>query len=135
MKIAYLTQSYPPMVSGAAFIAERLAKEMVVRGHKVLVVAASDQSKSYLAIKDNLTVLRLCSYRNPFCLGKRFVLYPRSVILHTLHEFQPEIIHANGYWQIGLSGLEFAYRTRIPFILTTHLSLFVSDYLSDTYNR
>src|SRR5262245_13808570 len=38
MRIAYLTQSYPPMVSGAAIFGERLAKEMTKRGHQVLVI-------------------------------------------------------------------------------------------------
>ena len=43
MRIAYLAQSYPPMVSGAAIVAEQLTNEMAKRGHQVLVIAASDK--------------------------------------------------------------------------------------------
>jgi hypothetical protein len=42
MRIAYLTQSYPPMISGAAHVAQQIAKGMAQRGHQVLVIAASD---------------------------------------------------------------------------------------------
>ena len=33
MRIAYFAQSYPPMISGTAIVAEQLAKEMAERGH------------------------------------------------------------------------------------------------------
>lgn len=42
MRIAHITQSYPPMVSGASFAVGHLAKDMAARGHKVLVIAASE---------------------------------------------------------------------------------------------
>ena len=43
MKIAYISQSYPPMISGASFVVKRLADGMLERGHKVIVIAASDK--------------------------------------------------------------------------------------------
>ena len=43
MRIAYLTQSYPPMISGAAISARQTAESMVGRGHQVLVIAASER--------------------------------------------------------------------------------------------
>ena len=45
MRIVYLTQSYPPMISGAALAVEKLATAMAKRGHKVLVIAASDRAE------------------------------------------------------------------------------------------
>ncbi len=72
MKIAYLTQSYPPMVSGAALVVEGLAKAMAKCGHHVLVIAASDRSRSYSIQEGNLTVQRLKSLHNPLRVGQRF---------------------------------------------------------------
>jgi 1,2-diacylglycerol 3-alpha-glucosyltransferase len=76
MRIAYLTQSYPPMISGAALVVECLAKAMAKRGHQVLVVAASDKGTTCLVKEGNLTLLRLNSLHNPLRVGQRFLVYP-----------------------------------------------------------
>lgn len=134
MKIAYLTQSYPPMVSGAALIAEHLAKEMALRDHKVLVIAASDREHGYITIENNLTILRLRSIHNPLRVGQRFILYPRRTILYYLHKFQPDVIHTHDPLQMGMIGLEYARRTNTPTLLFIHqLPWFVSAYLPEFY--
>ena len=130
MKIAYLTQSYPPMVSGAALVVEGLAKAMAKCGHRVLVIAASDQSRSYIVQEGKLTVLRLKSLHNPLRVGQRFLLYPRRSVMKTLQEFQPEVIHAHEPLQVGWLGLEYATRANIPITLTIHqIPSFIASYL------
>ena len=57
MRIAYITQSYPPMVSGASIVAKNLAESMAARGHEVLVITASDRGESYKSLNGNLTVM------------------------------------------------------------------------------
>jgi len=42
MRIAFITQSYLPMISGTAFVMERLGTVMSRRGRECLVIAASD---------------------------------------------------------------------------------------------
>ncbi|HVF26282.1 MAG TPA: glycosyltransferase [Anaerolineales bacterium] len=130
MRIAYLAQSYPPMVSGAAIVAEKLASEMAERGHQVLVLAASDKDQPYITLQENLTVLRLRSTYNPLRVGQRFLLFPRRAVLQALEEFQPDFIHSHEPLQMGWLGLTYARRTRIPITLTVHqLPGFVSSYL------
>jgi 1,2-diacylglycerol 3-alpha-glucosyltransferase len=130
MRIAYLTQSYPPMVSGAAISAEQLAKGMARRGHQILVIAASEKDHPYHELKENLTILRLRAHHNPMRVGQRFLLYPRRAVMKALHEFQPDVIHAHEPLQMGLLGLEFAHRARVPTEITLHqLPWFVASYL------
>ena len=132
MRIAYLAQSYPPMVSGASIFSERLAKEMAKRGHQVLVIAASDKDQPYITLQDNLTILRLRSIHNPMRVGQRFLLFPRHALLQALDEFQPDIIHSHEPLQMGWLGLTYAHRTWIPITLTVHqLPWFVASYLPD----
>jgi glycosyltransferase involved in cell wall biosynthesis len=134
MKIAYLAQSYPPMLSGAALMAERLAKELAARGHEVLVIAASDQEHGYLIMENELTILRLRSIYNPLRVGQRFLIYPRRAILRSLHKFQPDIIHTHDPLQMGILALEHARKTNIPVLLSIHqLPWFVSAYLPEIY--
>lgn len=132
MRIAYLTQSYPPMVSGASIAAEQLAKAMAKRGHEVLVIAASDTGNQYLVKKKNLTIVKLKSIRNPLRVNQRSLLFPKSRILQALQKFQPDLIHTHEPLQVGLSGLSYAESTHIPIVLTTHqLPWFVASYIPD----
>jgi 1,2-diacylglycerol 3-alpha-glucosyltransferase len=132
MRIAYLTQSYPPMVSGAALVVERLAKSMAERGHQVLVIAASDKNYSYRSYQENLTILRLRSIHNPLRVGQRFLVYPRFKILQALKEFCPNIIHTHEPLLMGQLGLEYARLTHIPILLTLHqIPWFAASYLPD----
>lgn len=132
MRIAYLSQSYPPMISGAALFAHRIAEAMARRGHQVLVITASDKGYPYLDLKENLAVLRLHSFFNPMRVGQRFLFYPRRAVMKSLREFQPDVIHTHEPLQMGLLSLEYARRAHIPTALTTHqLPWFAASYLPD----
>jgi 1,2-diacylglycerol 3-alpha-glucosyltransferase len=130
MRIAYLTQSYHPMISGAALVVERLAKSMAERGHQVLVIAASDKNYPYASYQENLTILRLKSFHNPLRVGQRFLFYPRFKILQALDEFCPNIVHTHEPLLMSQLGLEYARGTRIPILLTVHQTpWFAASYL------
>ncbi|HSG45580.1 MAG TPA: glycosyltransferase, partial [Anaerolineales bacterium] len=130
MRIAYLTQSYPPMISGAAISAGQTAEAMANHGHKVMVIAASDKEYAYYTYKDNLTIIRLRSFTNPLRVGQRFILNPRRRVMNALKQFKPDVIHAHEPLQMGALALNYAKYTRIPVTLTTHqLPWFVASYL------
>lgn len=130
MRIAYLTQPYPPMISGASLAAEELAKGMAKRGHEVLVIAASDTGQTYRTCEKNLTVLRLRSFSNPLHVKQRLLAFPHRTIMKTLREFQPDIIHTHEPAQTGILGLKYAHFHHIPVILTAHqLPWFIASYL------
>lgn len=130
MRIAYLTQSYPPMISGAALVVRQLAEAMAQRGHQVLVVAASDREHAYHIYRENLTILRLRSFNNPLRVGQRLISHTRHSTLHALNFFQPDIIHTHEPLQMGRIGLAYARRAHIPIALTIHqLPGFIASYL------
>jgi len=130
MRIALLTQSYPPMISGAALSAQQTAEAMAKRGHQVLVIAASDGKNPYHTYTDNLTVVRLRSINNPMRVGQRLMLSPRRRVMKLLQKFQPDVIHAHEPFQMGWIALAYANRARIPVTLTTHqLPWFIASYL------
>lgn len=132
MRIAYLTQSYPPMISGASIAAEQLAIGMSKHGHEVLVIAASDSGKPYLVRSKNLSVLRLSSIRNPMRVKQRLLIFPHRSMMQALRDFQPDIIHTHEPLQMGLVGLRHARKAGIPILLTAHqLPWFITSYLPD----
>ena len=130
MRIAYLTQSYPPMISGAAIFAQKAAQAMAQRGHQVLVIAASDRERSYQTYAENLTVVRLRSFNNPFRIGQRLLSHPGCAVMKLLKQFKPDVIHTHEPLQLGMLALYYANRSRIPVIITAHqLPWFVASYL------
>lgn len=134
MRIAYLTQPYPPMVSGASAVAEHLAKEMATRGHAVLVIAASEREHAYTQTEGNLRVMRLRSINNPLRVGQKILLFPRNKVLKALRDFQPDVIHAHEPVQMGTFGLKYARQACIPITMTSHqLPWFVASYLPDKF--
>ncbi len=129
MRIAYVCQSYPPMVSGAAIAVQRLAHGMAKRGHAVLVLAASDHGRPYVETRDGLRLVRLRSFPNPLRIGQRFALLPGSAILSELNAFRPDVVHSHDPLGIGMAGILTARSLGIPAVLTIHqLPWFVSSY-------
>ena len=120
MRIAYITQSYPPMISGASIVVEQLAKGMAERGHQVLVIAASDKNHPYVSAQNGLTIQRLRSMHHPLRVGQRFLVYPRASILNALEKFQPDIIHSHEPILCWV-GFEYAQRHHIPTTFTVHM--------------
>ena len=130
MRIAYLTQSYPPVVSGAAIVVKGLAEAMARRGHQVLVLTSSENGSPYQTIKPNLTVIHFRSYRNPLRVGQSVALWPHAGILAALRQFRPDLIHSHEPFQFSHSGRVYARWAGIPIALTAHqLPWFVSAYL------
>ncbi len=130
MKIAYLTQPYPPMISGAAIVTERLATSMVDRGHDVLVVAASDTGASYVSEEFGVQTVRLKSIPNPKRAKQRFSPGGVRRICSELKAFQPDVIHSHDLFWFCLAGMKIGRGTDIPVITTIHqLPWFVTPYL------
>ena len=134
MRIATLTQSYPPMISGAAVSAQQTAESLAARGHQVLVIAASEREYPYHVYRDNLTILRLRSIKNPLRVGQRLLAFPHTATLNALHRFRPDIIHVHDPIQMGALALAYARRTHIPAVFTTHqLPWFVASYFPNPF--
>jgi len=131
MRIAYLSTTYPPMVSGVSLTLERLAIGMHARGHSVLVIAASDQPRPYITEKEGFRLARLRSYPNPVGAGYRFMLWHKRAIRRELSAFRPDIIHLHDSFNVSLAGAETGRKFGIPVIYTVHqLPWVISSLLS-----
>jgi glycosyltransferase involved in cell wall biosynthesis len=108
------------MISGAALVVEHLATGMAGSGHKVLVIAASDTSNTYVVEKKNLTVLRLKSVHNPTRVGQRFTPYSRRSVTSALQDFRPEAIHSHEPMPISLPAIRYAGEMNVPTVITIH---------------
>jgi len=132
MKIAYITQSYPPMISGASLVVKSLADGMAARGHSVLVIAASDKGRAYTTINGRIKTVRLTSIPNPKRAQQNFVPWSRKTIENELKKFSPDVLHVHDILAVGVFGLLTAQRLNIPIVSTIHqLPWFVNAYLPE----
>ena len=130
MRIAIICQSYPPMVSGAALVIQRLAQGIADRGHKIAVLTASDLGSAYSQQENGLDIVRIQSYKNPLRVGQNFVIWAHDFMLKALNEFQPEVVHLHDTLNFGVSAIRAARKMKIPSVLTIHqLPWFISMYL------
>jgi len=132
MRIAYICQSYPPMISGASLAVQRLAEGMAARGHVVLVMTASERGEAYTEEFNNLKVRRLRAFQNPLRVDQSFSIWDRNKISAEFKKFKPHILHLHDPLNLGMAGLLTARRLQIPAALTLHqVPRFVSAYLPD----
>jgi len=130
MKIVFINQSYPPMISGASIVVERLANSMSRRGHSSLVITASDTGRPYSTVENGHKVIRLVSLPNPKRAHQRFVPGSHSKIVRAIKDFQPDIIHIHDILAMGVAGIHAGKISKIPVVATIHaLPWIISMYL------
>ncbi|HUF39248.1 MAG TPA: glycosyltransferase [Anaerolineales bacterium] len=130
MRIAFINQAYPPMVSGVSFFMEYLAQGMVKRGHDVLVIAASEIGSAKHTRQERLEIVRLRSSPNPLRANHHYVSWAYRRVLRNLMEFKPDVIHLHDSSTIGLAGVLAGKKLGIPTALTAHqLPWFVASYM------
>lgn len=132
MRIAYVCQSYPPMISGAAIFVKRLAEEMNARGHSIMVISASEKGTAEICQSREFKHVKLHSFKNPLRVGQMFTLWSRKPVRTHLSQFTPDVIHIHDALSLGISGVKCAQTMDIPVLLTLHqLPWFVAAYFPD----
>lgn len=130
MRIAYLAQTYPPMISGQSMMTQRLAEGMAARGHSVLVIAASARGTSHVEDQANLRIVRLRSLNNPFRVGQRILSWTWREVYQELLRFNPDLIHAHDPLHSALMGIYAIRGWQVKTAFTVHqLPWFVSDFV------
>jgi glycosyltransferase involved in cell wall biosynthesis len=120
MRIAQVTQSYPPMISGAAVVVARLAAGLAARDHQVLVLTAQVDRPEASAPVSGLHVQRLPAWPNPFRVGQRFVPWPGQALTRALAEFRPDAVHVHEPGLLGQASLRWGRARGVRTLYTLH---------------
>ena len=123
MRITLVSQSYPPMISGAAEVVRRLARGLAARGHHVAVVTAAPvagHAGGRGVNEDGVQVAHLPSLPNPFRVGQRFTPASESTVWRLLDRLGPDVVHAHDPGPLGLAALRWAGRHHARRVYTAH---------------
>jgi len=116
VRIAYVTESFPPDVNGVAHTAVRVAEHLVSRGHEPLVIAP--EPARGLARPDatfSFPVVRVRSVGLPVYPGFRVGL-PGRAVRDAIERHDPDLVHLAGPFVLGAGGCSAARRLGIPIV-------------------
>jgi len=116
VRIAYVTESFPPDVNGVAHTAARVAEHLVQRGHQPLVIAP--EPASGVPLPDgtlDYPVVRVPSLAVPAYPGFRVGL-PGPRLHAAVAGHHADLVHLAGPFVLGAGGCAAARRLRLPII-------------------
>lgn len=116
VRIAYVTESFPPDVNGVAHTAMRVAELLVSRGHQPLVIApepARGLPRPDSAL--DFPVVRMPSLAVPGDPGFRVGL-PGPSVRAAVAGHHANLVHLAGPFVLGAGGCAAARRLRLPIV-------------------
>lgn len=116
MNILLLTNTFTPHVGGVARSVEAFTEQYRKRGHRVLVVAPEFPDMP----QDEVDVVRIAAIQN-FNASDFSVALPMHADLgETLDAFQPDIVHSQHPFLLGMTALRIARYRQLPLVFTHH---------------
>jgi phosphatidylinositol alpha 1,6-mannosyltransferase len=114
VRIAYVTESFPPDVNGVAHTAMRVAEHLLSRGHQPLVIAPEPASGLRRPDSDfGYPVARVPSVALPLYPGLRIGV-PGQSIRTEIAAHAADLVHLAGPFVLGASGGAAARRLGLP---------------------
>lgn len=116
MRIAYVSESFPPDVNGVAHTAVRVAEHLIARGHEPLVIAPEPASGVPLPDRGfDFPIVRVRSIGVPVYAGFRVGL-PGASVRATVAAHHADIVHLAGPFVLGAGGCAAALDLRVPIV-------------------
>jgi len=114
LRIAMVTETYPPEVNGVAMTTGRMLDGLIRRGHRIMLVrprqSPAEHPRSSVALSETL----VRSIPLPRYAGLRVGLPATSSLAHLWTHERPHVIHVVTEGPLGRSALAAARRLHIP---------------------
>jgi len=116
VRIAYVTESFPPDVNGVAHTAVRVAEHLLSRGHQPLVIAPEPASGVPLPDRGfDFPIARVPSVGIPVYRGFRVGL-PGSRVMEALASHNADLVHLAGPFVLGARACSAALKLQLPMV-------------------
>ena len=119
MRIALVTETFPPEVNGVARTLWQLVSGLARRGHEVEVLRPDQKKREGELPAEGWTDVLMAGLPIPVYEGLRFGL-PTRKLLKRWREVRPDVVHVCTEGPLGLSALWAARKLGIPVSTTFH---------------
>lgn len=116
MNIVLVTNTFTPHVGGVARSVELFSAEYRKRGHRVLTVAPEFPNTSV----NEIDVVRIPAIQNFNASDFSVALPVPTGLTGVLQEFQPDIIHSQHPFLLGMTAVRMARSFKTPLVFTHH---------------
>lgn len=116
MNIVLLTNTYSPHVGGVARSVQAFRQEYLKRSHRVLVVAPEFPGMP----RDERDVVRVSAIQNFNASDFSVALPFPAGLTERLDRFQPDIIHSQHPFLLGMTAVRIARHRNLPLVFTHH---------------
>ena len=114
VRIAYVTESFPPDVNGVASTAMRVAEQLAAHGHEPLVIAP-EPARRLPSIRTGFPVIRVPSVGLPLYPGFRIGL-PGAAVRAAIASHRADLVHLAGPVMLGASAGAAARQFGLPVV-------------------
>lgn len=128
MKIAHITETYPPEVNGVAMTNQRLVRGLISLGHEVHLIKPRRKDTCDVS-SEPFTVLEVFGIPVPNYAGLKLGLPYPGQLEHYFEATQPDVVHIATEGPLGFSALRAANKLGIPATSTFHTNF--QDYCAD----
>lgn len=120
LRVAIVTETYPPEVNGVAMTVARLVGGLLERGHQVDLVRPRQQRGNRPAADTNLRELLTPGLGIPGYPGLRFGIPVRRALTERWRETPVDVVHVDTEGPLGWSALAAARRLALPAVTSFH---------------
>ncbi len=133
MRIGLFTDTYRPTINGITFVVETLKKQLEAQGHEVYVFCPARTmrpSKQAELTREDDRIIRFPSFKSGFFEDFDITLMFPPTVFRQVKDMELDIVHIFTPSQVGLMGINIAFKNDIPFVVQhcTDLYEFVEHY-------
>ena len=115
MRIAIVSQNYPPLVNGQATFAHELALGLAAHDHDVLAICPAPALREVEEHSGRLSVHRLPGIPVTRASPQMAIaIRPADRLARLFREFEPEVVHVQDHFPLCHAALVEAHRLGVP---------------------
>jgi glycosyltransferase involved in cell wall biosynthesis len=130
LRIALVTETYPPEVNGVAMTLGRMVAGLMDRGHSIQLIRPRQTRVDAAASEPRFEEVLARGLQIPRYQGLRFGLPARNALLRQWSQQRPDLVHVATEGPLGWSAVSAACRLRIPVTSDFHTNF---DHYSSHY--
>ncbi|WP_066520223.1 glycosyltransferase family 4 protein [Curtobacterium ammoniigenes] len=130
MRIAYVSEVWEPAINGVVTRLRSTIDGLLAAGHEVLVVAPRMPGAPHHEQEGRLRIVRVPAFRVSWVYGGQPWGLPSPAVGRALAPFAPDLVHVVSPFTIGIAGVLWAKRHRVPLVASFHtdIALYAGSY-------